>query len=67
MSKIEDDVCEKIQYRANIGFHKYKTTMERDDLNRLEWLCHAQEEAMDLCIYLEKLIKIEKAEQDDFR
>ena len=32
--------------------------MERTDLSELEWLVHAQEEAMDLAIYLEKLIQI---------
>jgi hypothetical protein len=40
-------------------------TMDRQDLNRLEWLKHAQEEAMDLAVYLEKLIQLE--EQKPFR
>ena len=31
--------------------------MERDDLTPLDWLKHAQEEAMDLAVYLEKLIQ----------
>jgi len=31
--------------------------MERDDLSRLEWLKHAQEEVMDLAVYLEKIIQ----------
>ena len=30
-------------------------TMDRDDLTILEWVQHAQEEAMDLAIYLEKI------------
>ena len=34
--------------------------MERTDLSRLEWLIHTQEEAMDMVVYLEKLISIEK-------
>jgi hypothetical protein len=34
--------------------------MERDDLSRLDWLKHTQEELMDACVYLEKLIQMEK-------
>ena len=56
MSKIESSVVSKILKRSNQGFEKYGTTMEREDLSRLEWLIHAQEEAMDLAVYLEKLI-----------
>tara|TARA_R110000822_G_scaffold82893_3_gene195703 strand:+ start:2615 stop:2818 length:204 start_codon:yes stop_codon:yes gene_type:complete len=57
MSKIEYKVCTKITQRAALGKEKYGTTMERDDLTPLEWLKHAQEEAMDLAVYLEKLIQ----------
>lgn len=56
MSKIESSVVSKILKRSNQGFEKYGTTMERKDLSRLDWLIHAQEEAMDLAVYLEKLI-----------
>lgn len=31
--------------------------MERKDLTMVKWLEHAQEEAMDLEIYLEKIIR----------
>ena len=60
MSKIEDSVCEKILSRAKIGKEKYGTTMERNDLSRLEWLIHTQEEIMDTLVYLEKLISLEE-------
>ena len=30
--------------------------MERTDLTDVDWLNHAQEEAMDLAIYLQKMI-----------
>ena len=60
MSKIEDKVIDKINARAALGKNKYNTTMERTDLTRLEWLQHAQEEAMDLAIYLQKLIDEEQ-------
>ena len=58
MSKIEESVIVKIKARQELGESKYNTTMERDDLSILEWLVHAQEEAMDLAIYLEKLIQL---------
>lgn len=57
MSKIEDDVCQQIQDRAKVGLHKYGTTMERTDLSTMEWLEHAKQEAMDLVIYLERIIQ----------
>lgn len=57
MSKIEDKVVAKILKRAEVGKSKYGTTMERTDLSRLDWLVHAQEEAMDLAVYLEKIIQ----------
>jgi len=61
MSKIEEEVCFKILKRSEIGKAKYGVTMERQDLSRLEWLKHAQEEAMDLAVYLEKLINEEES------
>ena len=59
MSEIEDIVIKKIEARAEIGERKYNTTMERVDLTRKAWLIHAQEEALDLAIYLQKLIMLE--------
>ena len=55
---IEGIVCDKIQERKALGLNKYGTTMERTDLTIDEWLTHAQEEAMDLSIYLEKIKSI---------
>ena len=37
-----------------------RSTLEREDLTTLDWLIHAQEEAMDLANYLEVLIQKEK-------
>jgi len=61
MSKIEDVVCTKILSRAEFGLKKYGVTLERDDLTELQWLIHAQEEAMDLANYLEVLIQRKQA------
>jgi len=33
--------------------------METAPLSRLEWLVHAQEEAMDLAVYLQRIIEME--------
>ena len=52
---LEDKVCSRIQQRAEVGLAKYGVTMERTDLSEKEWLEHAQEEALDLAVYLEKL------------
>ena len=60
MSRIEDEVCKKIQGRAEVGKKKYGVTMETAPLSQLEWLIHAQEEAMDLAVYLQKLIEAER-------
>jgi len=61
VSRIEDSVAEKIKDRAIDGYIKYQQTMERTDLSRLDWLIHAQEEAMDLAVYLERLIEDERS------
>lgn len=62
MSRIEDEVCKKMQSRAAVGKDKYGVTMETASLSKLEWLIHAQEEAMDLAVYLQKLIELEESE-----
>lgn len=61
MSSIEEEVCFKILKRSEVGQKKYGTTMEREDLNRLDWLKHTQEELMDACVYIEKLIQLERS------
>jgi hypothetical protein len=60
MSKVEDEVCRKIQSRAVLGLTKYGVSLESAGLTDLELLIHAQEEAMDLANYLETLIQSKK-------
>ena len=48
-------VMARFAERSNVGISKYNTTLERTDLSTLEWLTHAQEEAMDFVLYLERL------------
>ena len=58
MSKIEEQVINKLRSRAAAGKAKYGTTMERTDLNNAEWLKHLQEELMDAAVYVEKLLTL---------
>lgn len=57
--QIEDQIVLRVLARFNersqVGINKYNTTLERTDLSTLEWLTHAQDEAMDFCLYLERL------------
>lgn len=53
--KYVQSVKEKFEERSQTGIRKYNTTLEREDLSILEWLDHAQEEAMDLTLYLERI------------
>jgi hypothetical protein len=57
---IVESVIEQFKQRSEVGIKKYNTTLDRTDLTRLEWLQHAQEEAMDLILYLEKLKQYDK-------
>ncbi|HEY0236995.1 MAG TPA: hypothetical protein VGC86_18365, partial [Afipia sp.] len=54
-AEIEEEVVAAIRERRERGRRKYGTTMERDDLTPAQWVQHAQEEAMDLAIYLQRL------------
>ena len=53
--KIVKSVIKQFKERSEVGIKKYGTTLDRDDLNILEWLNHAQQELMDATLYIEKL------------
>lgn len=55
LDRIVISVMNKFADRAEAGQKKYGTNLERTDLTTLEWLNHAQEEAMDFVLYLERL------------
>jgi hypothetical protein len=57
---IVEAVIEQFKERSEVGINKYGVTLDREDLDRLQWLQHAQEEAMDLILYLEKIKQYEK-------
>ena len=64
MSKVEDRVVQAILKRAEAGERKYGVTMERGDLNFLEWFQHLQEELLDAAVYVEKLKMLHSEEKD---
>jgi hypothetical protein len=51
-------VLKRFNERSLIGIEKYSATLDRNDLTRLEWLQHLQEELMDAVLYIEKLKRI---------
>ena len=55
MDNIVEKVIKKFSERSELGQKKYGVTLERTDLTKLEWINHAQEEAMDFILYLERL------------
>lgn len=51
-------VVKKFQDRSRVGIEKYNTTLAgNDSLTTLQWIDEAQAEAMDFCLYLERLKK----------
>jgi hypothetical protein len=52
---IVQSVIKQFQERSEVGIQKYGVTLDRNDLNTLQWINHAQQEAMDFVLYLEKL------------
>lgn len=65
MSKLLYDVIDDILFREEKGRVEYGTTMDRKDLSEEQWLQHAYEEALDLAIYLKKIIKTRSENKDN--
>lgn len=55
---VVQSVINKFKQRSEVGIKKYNTTLDREDLTDKDWINHAQEEAMDLILYLEKLKRL---------
>jgi hypothetical protein len=55
---VVQSVINKFKQRSEVGIKKYNTTLDREDLTKKDWIEHAQEEAMDLILYLEKLKRL---------
>jgi hypothetical protein len=48
-------IIAKFERRARMGNKKYDTDLDRSDLDKIDWIEHAQDELMDGILYLEKL------------
>tara|TARA_R100001463_G_scaffold110113_1_gene164798 strand:- start:211 stop:462 length:252 start_codon:yes stop_codon:yes gene_type:complete len=48
-------VVEKFISRSDVGFNKYKVSLDEDSKSINEWLNNIQEELMDAVNYIEKL------------
>ena len=55
MSRTLERLNVRFKQREAEGVLKYGTTVDRQDLSGVAWAVHAQEEAMDLCLYLERV------------
>jgi len=51
-------VVEKFISRSDVGYNKYKVTLDEDSKSINEWLNNIQEELMDAVNYIEKLKQV---------
>lgn len=58
LDSIVQEVVQKFETRAKMGWDKYGHDLDRTDLTLDQWLQHAQEEAMDFILYITKIRKI---------
>jgi hypothetical protein len=59
------DVVKEFGLRAEVGFKKYGTNMDRKDLSVSDWLTHLTQEMMDGLLYITKLKKELKKLEDE--
>jgi hypothetical protein len=64
MSNILDQTIKDLQAREVRGLKEYGTTMDRTDLSQDEGMQHAYEEALDLALYLKKLLLTNAPQKD---
>jgi hypothetical protein len=53
MDSIVTKIVDRFKDRAEVGFNKYGTDMDRKDLNIQEWIQHLQDELHDAYLYSE--------------
>lgn len=58
LDSIVQEVIQKFEVRAKMGWDKYGHDLDRTDLTLDQWLQHAQEEAMDFILYITKIRQI---------
>ena len=52
---VVERVVDKFVSRSDVGFAKYKVTLQDDPSDIFAWINHLQEELMDATLYLQKL------------
>ena len=57
MKDTEKEVCKNILDRQQLGIKKYGRTVAGNPLTERQWIQHAYEEALDLSIYLKRLMQ----------
>jgi len=55
---IIEKVVNQLVNRSDVGFNKYKITLDDDNSSLLTWLQHLQEELLDAANYIEKIKSI---------
>ena len=55
LDSIVRSIISKFINRAEFGYNKYKTNMDRNDLTIIQWIDHSIEEKMDDIIYMQKI------------
>jgi len=55
-SEVLKQVIDDMRKREEKGKQEYGTTMDRTDLSQTDWMDYAYEEALDLSLYLKKII-----------
>jgi hypothetical protein len=60
-TKLKDSIVKEVRKdlkdRSNVGIKKYGVTLDRKDLDLLDWLQHSYEEVLDTALYLKRAIK----------
>lgn len=65
VDEVSKRVMNRIAERSHKKQQKYGVSLERDDLSIVDWLRHAQEEALDEACYLERAIELLAKQGDD--
>lgn len=65
-SQTYKEVITDLIHREKMGMKKYGTTVDDAGLTSTEWIQHAYEEALDLAIYLKRLMNQAKAKEDTY-
>lgn len=55
---MKDSIVESVRQdlldRSEVGIKKYNTTLDREDLDTVDWLVHAYQEMLDGALYLKR-------------